>query len=123
MKLWSYCKIRKDQNGGRKLNEYFAYDSRLKIRIPQLANSWTAYSPQTQNRIVTEWETIRGHIPDRIKELEIEINRKQAELNLEEDFNRSCELNHEISELASIINDLWIWFRTSQHISNAKIHS
>ncbi|WP_175639904.1 hypothetical protein [Metabacillus schmidteae] len=105
------------------MNEYFAFDPRLKIRIPQVSNTWTTYSVQTQNRILTEWETIRGHIPDRIRELEGEINIRQEALNNEEDFNRSIELNHEISELASIINDLWIWFRTTQHITNTKIHN
>ncbi len=106
-----------------KLSDYFTYDQRLKIKVPQLTKSWTAYNLQIQNKILTEWETIRGSIPDRIGELEAEINNKQEALNIEEDFNRSCELNHEISELASIINDLWIWFRTTQHISNAKIHN
>jgi len=105
------------------LNEYFTYDPRLKIRIPQLSKAWNSYSLQAQNRIITEWETIRGHIPDRIIELEEEINKKQEDLNTEEDFDRSCELNHEISELASIINDLWIWFRTTQDISNTMIQN
>ncbi len=104
------------------MNEYFTYDPRLKIRIPQLTKSWKVYSLHTQNRVLTEWETIRGHIPDRISELEIEINKKQEELNHEENFERSCELNNEISELASIINDLWIWFRTTQQISTSRIH-
>ncbi|MCV9888849.1 hypothetical protein [Metabacillus halosaccharovorans] len=105
------------------MSDYFTYDQRLKIKVPQLTKSWTAYNLQTQNKILTEWERIRGSIPDRIGELEAEINNKQEALNIEEDFNRSCELNHEISELASIINDLWIWFRTTQRISNAKIHN
>ncbi|HZH58038.1 MAG TPA: hypothetical protein VEY70_00290 [Metabacillus sp.] len=105
------------------MNEYFAYDPKLKIRIPRLSKAWNSYSLHTQKRILTEWETIRGHIPDRIIELEEEINKKQEDLNTEEDFDRSCKLNHEISELASIINDLWIWFRTTQDISNSKIHN
>ncbi len=88
-----------------------------------MSKPWTAYSVHSQNRILAEWETIRGHIPDRISELENEINIKQEALNNEEDFNRSIELNYEISELASIINDLWIWFRTTQHITDTKIHN
>ena len=36
-------------------------------------------------------------------------------------FIRSCELNSEIGELASIINDLWIWDRTNEEISK-KVH-
>lgn len=91
--------------------------------IPNLKKQWSMHSIQTQNEILSEWERIRGHIPDRIVEIEEEINEKQEALNHEEDFYRSCELNEEISELASIINDLWIWFRTNQHISDAKIHA
>ncbi|KKI91155.1 hypothetical protein WQ54_16415 [Bacillus sp. SA1-12] len=105
------------------MNEYFIYDSRLKIKIPKLTKPWNLYSVFIQNSILTEWEKIRGGIPDRIMELEDQINRKQNELNHEEDFLHSCELNEEISELASIINDLWIWFRTTQHLSIEKVHN
>jgi hypothetical protein len=105
------------------LNEYFIYDPRLHIRIPALKKTWSMYSIQTQNDILSEWERIRGHIPDRIVEIEELINCKQEELNHEEEFHRSCELNEEISELASIINDLWIWFRTTQHITKTKMHA
>ncbi|MGM7720849.1 hypothetical protein [uncultured Metabacillus sp.] len=105
------------------MNDYFIYDSRLKIKIPKLTKPWELYSGYIQNSILTEWEKIRGGIPDRIAELEHEINRKQNELNLEEDFPHSCKLNEEISELASIINDLWIWFRTTQYISIEKVHN
>ncbi len=53
-------------------------------------------------------------IPDRIKELEHYINAKQHHLNNEEDFEISCKLNSEIADLASIINDLWLWYRLTQ---------
>ena len=105
------------------LDEYFAYDPRLKINLPRLNKNWDMYSVSIQNRILTDWEKIRGGIPDRIAELEDEINLKQHALNHEENFKRSCLLNEEISELASIINDLWIWFRLTQDISTTKIHS
>jgi len=108
---------------GEKLSEHFTYDPRLKIMIPTLDKPWTTYSMQTQNLIVTEWEKIRGHIPDRMIEVEKEITRKQELLNHEEDFDTSCELNREIAELASIINDLWIWFRATQHVSPVKTHN
>lgn len=105
------------------LNEYFIYDPKLKIRLPKLNKDWDLYSIPIQNNILAEWEKIRGGIPDRIAELENEINRKQADLNHEEDFLLSCQLNEEISNLASMINDLWIWFRMTQTISSPKIHS
>jgi hypothetical protein len=105
------------------LNEYFTYDPRLKINLPHLIKEWDMYSLSIQNSILAEWEKIRGSIPDRIAELEDEINLKQHELNHEENFKRSCQLNEEISQLASVINDLWIWFRSTQNVSSTKIHS
>ncbi len=96
----------------------FVYDERLGIRLPRLQYEWERYSRETQARILFEWEAIRGTIPDRIKELEKRINEKQERLQQEEDFAVSCQLNHEISELASVINDLWIWFRMRQTLKN-----
>ncbi|MEH7425154.1 hypothetical protein V7151_00795, partial [Priestia megaterium] len=71
--------------------------------------------------ILLTWESIRGQIPDKIQSLEKSINQKQTALEDETNFIRSCELNSEIGELASIINDLWIWYRTNEEISK-KVH-
>ncbi len=103
--------------GGLYVNQYFKYDKRLKIFLPHLNVNWNQYNLATQNKIVEHWEQIRGGIPDRIHDLEEQINQKQAELNQEDDFNKSCQLNEDIADLASIINDLWIWFRTTQSIT------
>jgi hypothetical protein len=59
-------------------------------------------------------EEIRATIPDRIIQLEAIIIEKQKQMFEEENFARSCELNSEIHELASVINDLNIWFRVQQ---------
>lgn len=90
----------------------FQYNQRLGISIPVLQGEWTDYTLEEQEMIMAEWECIRGTIPDRIQTLEAAINKKQEEMNNEEQFSVSCRLNTEISELASIINDLWLWFRT-----------
>lgn len=102
--------------------EFFQMDERLGIQLPLLNKDWQEYELAEQEGIVAVWEIIRGHIPDRIKELEVSINSRQAQLNVEENFEKSCQLNSEISELASIINDLWIWYRTNQNIIEEKIH-
>lgn len=102
--------------------EFFQMDDRLGIQIPLLDKDWHDYSIGDQEGIVAQWEIIRGHIPDRIKELEGSINSRQAQLNVEENFELSCHLNSEISELASIINDLWIWYRTNQNVMEEKMH-
>jgi hypothetical protein len=97
--------------------EYFTEDKRLGIPVPDLSKDWDEYSWETQQTILFHWEKIRGTIPDRIAELESIINRKQSELSDESDFNRSCQLNSEIADLASIINDLWLWYRINQDIT------
>jgi acyl-CoA reductase-like NAD-dependent aldehyde dehydrogenase len=96
------------------LRYQFAYNDRLGIRLPVLYHQWEEYSPEERADILLEWEEIRAKIPDRIIQLETVINQKQNQLSEEENFVRSCELNSEIHELASVINDLNIWFRVQQ---------
>ncbi|AEV20405.1 hypothetical protein GTCCBUS3UF5_31030 [Geobacillus thermoleovorans CCB_US3_UF5] len=100
------------------MNGIFIDDKRLGIRLPHLDKPWEDYSPNEQEAILLEWETIRGLIPDRIAELEREINEKQDALGQEADFARSCQLNADIAELASIVNDLWIWYRIAPSVSS-----
>ncbi|MGD6849325.1 hypothetical protein [Rossellomorea aquimaris] len=94
-------------------NEFFSYNSRLGIHLPRFSKDWPSYSPEEQEIILLEWERVRGMIPDRIQEIEEEIERLQAKLAQEDNFDRSCMINGEISERASEINDLWIWYRTT----------
>lgn len=103
------------------MNEHFIFNSRLGIHVPNLQVDWSHYDELTQSKILFDWEKIRGSIPDRIAELEQSINEKQAQLSNETNFQRSCELNSEIAELASIINDLWLWYRANQTVT-AKVH-
>ncbi|MBM7701213.1 hypothetical protein [Metabacillus iocasae] len=104
------------------MKSIFKMDERLGISLPRLQKEWEDYTKEEQQAILLKWEEIRGTIPDRIYELETIINEKQAQLGEESNFERSCQLNHDISELASIINDLWIWYRLNQHVSKA-IHT
>ncbi|MBD1380116.1 radical SAM protein [Metabacillus arenae] len=103
--------------------KWFQYDERLQIEVPVIQKSWDKISKEEQENILTKWEKVRGRIPDRIKELEKEIENKQAQLNEEENFEASCILNIQIADLASVINDLWIWYRINQTINSTKIHS
>lgn len=88
------------------MTDYFLLDRRLGILLPNLDKEWDQYNKDIQQAILVKWEIIRGQIPDRIKDLETIINMKQATLDVEEDFRYSCQLNSEIAELASIINEL-----------------
>lgn len=99
------------------MRDQFSFDQRLGIPLPDLTVEWDHYSKETQQSILLYWEQIRGSIPDRIFELEDQINHKQARLSNESDFPRSCQLNTEIADLASIINDLWLWYRANQTLS------
>ncbi|RHW40744.1 hypothetical protein D1B31_11175 [Neobacillus notoginsengisoli] len=102
------------------MEQFFSYDSRLGIPVPDLTKDWQDYSVETQEKILFSWEQIRGAIPDRIIELETLINERQGDLSNESSFSRSCELNTEIAELASIINDLWLWYRAGDNALDEK---
>jgi hypothetical protein len=104
------------------MEELFSFDERLGILLPVFTERWDHFSIEKQNRILLFWERIRGSIPDRIAELELIINQKQAQLSDESDFPRSCQLNNEIAEHASIINDLWLWYRANQTVSTKAHH-
>ncbi|MBO8156484.1 MAG: hypothetical protein H0Z32_08500 [Bacillaceae bacterium] len=99
------------------MEKWFKEHPRLGIPVPALKKDWENYSKKEQEYILTRWEKIRGIIPDQIKLLEAEIEQKQKQLNDEMDFQLSCQLNREISELASQINDLWILYRSSESLS------
>lgn len=100
----------------------FVYDERLGIRIPRLVREWEQYSSEERSRLLREWEEIRGTIPDRIQALERSIAEKQDRLSMEDSFPESCRLNSAIAELASIINDLNLWFRTHQDMDVNRPH-
>lgn len=91
---------------------FFRYDERLGIPVPKPEKEWEAYTAQEQHDILRVWEEIRGRIPDRIIAFEKIVSEKQDRMSVEESFEECCRLNAEISELASRINDLNIWFRT-----------
>lgn len=82
---------------------------------------WEAYSKEERADILLTWEEIRATIPDRIIRIETVIIEKTKQMSEEENFIRSCELNSEIHELASVINDLNIWFRVQQD-HDTKVH-
>lgn len=103
------------------MNTHFVMNERLGIPLPCLLHPWELLDYQEQTAILEAWEHIRGRIPDRIFALEKIIIHKQDELYEEENFEASCQLNSEIAELASRINDLNLWYRTQQDI-DVKIH-
>lgn len=97
-------------------DHWFVYDERLGIEVPELERDWESYPVEVRSAILDKWETIRGRIPDRIRELEQQILELQRKLDEEEDFEISCRLNADIAEQASRINDLNIWYRINQTI-------
>ncbi|KIL43841.1 hypothetical protein [Jeotgalibacillus soli] len=90
---------------------FFHWDDRLQIELPGSIREWEARSQEEKQLILFHWEKTRGRIPDKIMELDQQIMKKQRDLSDESDFDKSCRLNEEIADLASIINDLWIWYR------------
>lgn len=100
----------------------FIFNERLQIALPKLHLRWEQYSAEERAQMLKEWEEIRGRIPEQIKAFERIINMKQDHLNREENFITSCQLNTQISEVASRINDLHLWYRLNQVISVDKSH-
>lgn len=100
----------------------FIQNDRLGIPLPTLDLEWEVYTAEERADILLTWEEIRAKIPDRIIQLEAVISKKQTQLSQEENFVISCELNSEIHELASIINDLNIWFRVQQEYETSHTH-
>lgn len=98
----------------------FFRDERLQIEIPVLELHWEELTIEEQENLLHRWEQIRSTIPDRIIELERLIMQKQHQLSNEENFDQSCYLNSQIAELASIINDLWLWYRKNMLITANK---
>lgn len=104
------------------MSRFFQYDARLGIEIPVLEFEWETYDAVIRMELLLQWEQIRGAIPDRIIRLEAQIIEKQNKLDKEDDFKTSCRLNSDIADLASIINDLHLWFRTNQDLESKTHH-
>jgi DNA mismatch repair protein MutH len=100
----------------------FVTDERLGIPLPFFENDWEDYTEEERSLILLRWEEIRGTIPDYIKKLERIIIRKQDQLNVEDNFKLSCQLNSEIAELAGTINELNLWFRVNQELTASAVH-
>lgn len=103
------------------MHNNFVWDEKLGISVPDLHKSWEEYERAEQAAILLQWEKIRGTIPDRIREIETQINKLQDRLSIEENFELSCELNEKIASQASIINELWLWYRLNQQVTS-KVH-
>ncbi|MFS0780573.1 radical SAM protein [Bacillus sp. 1P06AnD] len=99
---------------------FFIYNDQLGISIPAPSIDWEALPQREQSAILAEWENQRGLIPDRIKAIESEINAKQELMEQEDNLHASCILNTQIAQLASTINDLWLWFRLTPESTNER---
>ncbi|MFV9510642.1 hypothetical protein [Tepidibacillus sp. LV47] len=97
----------------------FVYNDRLGIHIPDFQVDWEDLSLDEQVAVIDRWERERAKIPDRIKELEEEILRKQ-DIMFQIPFEEYVEVHKEIIDLSSAINDLNIWFRTHGQITEGK---
>lgn len=100
----------------------FVYDERLDIHVPSLDRPFEAYDIQERLDMIENWESIRGRIPTKVMALERLIERKLSEMGNENNFEKSCQINGEIAELASQIHDLQIWYRISQDEPTEKTH-
>ncbi|OEF99050.1 hypothetical protein BHF71_02370 [Vulcanibacillus modesticaldus] len=95
---------------------FFVFDERLGIKTPILKKEWDGYTEQEQLDIIKIWEQERAKIPNQIKIMEQMIIEKQN-LMFDIDYEEYCEIHKKIIELASIINDLNILFRTEAYLT------
>jgi len=100
----------------------FHYNERLGIELPIFYTQWENLTKEEQHHVIFRWEKIRSSIPDRIKELEIMIAERENKLQVEDHFQTFCQLSAEISDYASRIIDLNLWFRTQEE-ATSKVHS
>lgn len=107
-----------------RLEKYtFEYNERLGIEIPIFNTKWEHFSQEEQHQIIYRWENVRAQIPDRIKELEKMIQKRELQLQVEDNFPSFCQLSREISDFASRVIDLNLLFRTQQEATMGKAHS
>lgn len=99
------------------MTELFSEDKRLGISLSKLDKPWDKFTHQEQTKILSYWEKQRSKIPDRIKDLEKEVKVKTWGMLQENDERKMIQLNNDIVYLASIINDLNIWFRVEPAIT------
>lgn len=97
--------------------EHFTFCHRLGIPLPDLKQDWEQFTASEQSEILLYWETVRGKIPDRIFELERDIISLQRQSDTEENFETVCALTWQISEKASQIHDLNLYFRLNQDVA------
>ncbi|MDI3327991.1 MAG: hypothetical protein QJR06_05530 [Alicyclobacillaceae bacterium] len=99
------------------MKPYFRFDERLRIPVPDLEREWETYSRDEQQEMIVQWEAIRARIPEVIRELEDEIDRRQQQASETDDWEAVCRLYAEIADLASRINDLNILYRTEPELA------
>lgn len=104
------------------MEDQFSYDDRLGIWLPHLTQDWQRYDVAQRQAIVAAWELVRGGIPERIIQFERLINEKQGLVFEVEDFETCCQLNLQIADYASRINDLHIWYRINQDVEARNHH-
>ncbi|WP_025028312.1 hypothetical protein [Caldalkalibacillus mannanilyticus] len=106
-----------------KKNVEFIYNERLGIELPTFNTDWELLTPEEQHQVIFKWETIRATIPDRIAALERMIAEREGQLQVEDNFPIFCRLSAEISDYASRVIDLNLWFRTQEEATSTKVHN
>lgn len=94
----------------------FVYHEKMGIEIPKVYVEWEELTVNERENLIDRWETIRGHIPDRILALDSEVEKLQSRVYQEEDWEEVCRLFDQISSFASTINELNIWYRKQQEV-------
>jgi hypothetical protein len=96
---------------------YFRHNDRLCIPLPAFPQPFEEMAPTDQEDVIVVWESIRARIPDRILELEHNIQSHLDTIRETDDWEQIIALFNQISDIASRIAELNTWQRVDPHLT------
>jgi hypothetical protein len=100
------------------LQQSFVIEPMLNIEVPNPATNWEAYDERELSEVAFYWERTRETIFARIQAFEEALQDKQTELDRCDEFQLSCQLVQEISELSEKLLKLnqWLYWNDADNI-------
>jgi hypothetical protein len=103
------------------MQEAFAFDTRLGVKVLRPDIEWERYTPEERKKIWSRWILMCSGMTDRVSELEVAIMAKLEEIYTAKTDDEMHHINDEMMELASAICDLNILARSVYEELN-KVH-
>lgn len=103
------------------MHEAFLFDKRLGVYLLRPDFDASKYSAEERSRIFSQWSLLCASMTNRVSEIEAEINELLDLMYKVKTDEEMHEINHQMSELASVICDLNILSRAI-HPELFKVH-